>query len=263
MPGCTTPPTRRCRGQRRRPGRSRTSPTAPARRWAIARPGTTIRRRAGAGHRRLRSLDPRELTGHDVAQRNLAEPLTGAVVLLVARVSWVRGGQYRPHAGERLYLHASFDRIDGLVVGADVRMAGVKVGSVTARGGPARRIRPRWPSWCRRDDAAARHQRGNHQRRAAGRQIPGPGAGRDEKMLAPAARSPSPSRPISMEQLLGKFIFSATDLERAEAGRSQGKAGGRGEMTAPPERWPQRRRHAVACREKLKMLVENRAELPR
>ena len=41
-------------------------------------------------------------------------------------------------------LHASFDRIDGLAVGADVRVAGVKVGSVTVAPGSTRRpIRPR------------------------------------------------------------------------------------------------------------------------
>ncbi len=67
-------------------------------------------------------------------QRNLVETLVGAAVLLIALAfGWyvysttsIRGtrGAYE--------LTARFDRADGLTVGTDVRVSGIKVGSVTA-----------------------------------------------------------------------------------------------------------------------------------
>ena len=68
-----------------------------------------------------------------MAERRISEVLAGAVVLAVAigflgyavvKTGGAGGGGY--------VLHASFDRIDGLGPGSDVRMAGVKVGSVEA-----------------------------------------------------------------------------------------------------------------------------------
>ena len=64
--------------------------------------------------------------------RNIAEVLTGAVVLLVAAgfLAYAVANSGRTTvSGYELY--AKFEHIDGLGVGADVRMAGVKVGSVT------------------------------------------------------------------------------------------------------------------------------------
>ena len=64
-------------------------------------------------------------------RRNFAEVLIGAVVLLVAAgflaYAIAHSGRSAP-AGYQLY--ARFDHIDGLAVGSDVRVAGVKVGSV-------------------------------------------------------------------------------------------------------------------------------------
>jgi len=62
---------------------------------------------------------------------NLVESIIGAVVLLVA-------GWFLMFAYERTdvanvdgyTLQARFDRIDGLIVGSDVRVAGIKVGTV-------------------------------------------------------------------------------------------------------------------------------------
>ena len=66
-----------------------------------------------------------------MARRNAAEVLSGAVVLLVA-VGFL--GFAVAHSGRSSVsgytLTAKFDRIDGLPVGSDVRLAGVKVGSV-------------------------------------------------------------------------------------------------------------------------------------
>src|SRR3984957_10591600 len=64
-------------------------------------------------------------------RHGIAEVLTGAVVLLAAAGFL---GFAVAHSGRMVgtgyKLHASFDHIDGLNPGADVRIAGVKVGNV-------------------------------------------------------------------------------------------------------------------------------------
>ncbi len=67
--------------------------------------------------------------------RSLAEVATGAAVLLVAAAflgyAVLHSGRAGPlRGGDTQTFHARFDRIDGLPPGADVRIAGVKVGSV-------------------------------------------------------------------------------------------------------------------------------------
>jgi phospholipid/cholesterol/gamma-HCH transport system substrate-binding protein len=62
---------------------------------------------------------------------NLVESLIGALVLLVAGWFLVFAYERTDMASAGGYtLTARFDRIDGLGVGSDVRMAGIKVGSV-------------------------------------------------------------------------------------------------------------------------------------
>ena len=68
-----------------------------------------------------------------MAQRNLTELVAGAVVLLVAIgfLGYAVANTGRGHiAGYTL--NARFQAIDGLGIGADVRLAGVKVGSVNS-----------------------------------------------------------------------------------------------------------------------------------
>jgi ABC-type transporter Mla subunit MlaD len=68
-----------------------------------------------------------------MAQRNVTELAAGAVVLVVAIVFLGYAVVHTGHGDVGGYsLHADFDHIDGLTVGSDVRMAGVKVGNVTA-----------------------------------------------------------------------------------------------------------------------------------
>lgn len=67
-----------------------------------------------------------------MAKHNPAELATGAVVLAVAGgfllfAVFNTGKQFNR---EGYPLHAAFDHVDGLSLGADVRIAGVKVGSV-------------------------------------------------------------------------------------------------------------------------------------
>jgi len=65
---------------------------------------------------------------------NLVESIIGAVVLLVA--AWFLNFAYErteSSAGSGYELVARFDRIDGLNIGSDVRMSGIKIGTVTSQ----------------------------------------------------------------------------------------------------------------------------------
>lgn len=64
---------------------------------------------------------------------NRLEVLTGAAVLAVAVGFFVWAGQGRGlgNAADTYPLHASFRSVEGITLGTDVRMAGVKIGTVT------------------------------------------------------------------------------------------------------------------------------------
>jgi phospholipid/cholesterol/gamma-HCH transport system substrate-binding protein len=66
--------------------------------------------------------------------RNMVETLMGAVVLIVAALFLVFAYS-RADVGEvkGYTLRASFDRVDGVKPGADVRISGIKVGSVLSQ----------------------------------------------------------------------------------------------------------------------------------
>src|SRR5690242_530648 len=65
-------------------------------------------------------------------RRNLVEIVTGAAVLGVAAVFLAFAVSHSGRSTTSGYpLTARFERIDGLGIGADVRVAGVKVGAVT------------------------------------------------------------------------------------------------------------------------------------
>lgn len=64
---------------------------------------------------------------------NCVEVLTGAVVLAVAAgfLFWAGQGHGLGATGGSYPLHASFRSVEGIAPGTDVRMAGVKIGTVT------------------------------------------------------------------------------------------------------------------------------------
>jgi len=67
-------------------------------------------------------------------KNNLVETLIGAVVLAVAAFflfyAYNTSGKKQTSGGYEVL--AKFDRIDGLATGADVRMSGIKIGTVTS-----------------------------------------------------------------------------------------------------------------------------------
>jgi phospholipid/cholesterol/gamma-HCH transport system substrate-binding protein len=149
-----------------------------------------------------------------MAGRNISELLAGAVVLAVAVGFLGYAVANTGHGGGSGYtLHARFDRIDGITVGSDVRLAGVRVGTVTEA-----RIDPRTyqavvsftvekgielPT----DSSAVVTSDG-----MLGGKFLGIAPGGDTKMIADGGMVTITQSSVSLEDLLGKFIFSVSDL---------------------------------------------------
>jgi phospholipid/cholesterol/gamma-HCH transport system substrate-binding protein len=149
-----------------------------------------------------------------MASRGTAEVLTGAAVLLIAAGFL---GFAVAHSGRTesagYKLHAQFDHIDGLNPGADVRIAGVKVGSVLGM-----TIDPKTfladVTLTVRDNI---HLPKDTSVEVSSESLLGgkflnlsPGGA--DVQLAPGGVITITQSSISLEQLLGKFIFSAASL---------------------------------------------------
>ena len=166
-----------------------------------------------------------------MARRNVAEVATGAVVLLVAAGFLAYAMAHSGRSATSGYtLHANFDHIDGMPVGSDVRMAGVKVGSITAEVidpktyladvsfSVANAIR------LPKDSSAEITSDG-----LLGGKYLSLSPGGDEQMLADGGTLTITQSSVSLEQLLGKFIFSVTDMVNAvKGGSGSGSGGGTG-----------------------------------
>jgi len=149
-----------------------------------------------------------------VAQRNLSELLAGAVVLAVA-VGFlgyaVANTGRTPTAG--YVLHAAFERIDGLGAGSDVRLAGVKIGSIVETSVDPKTYQAQITFTVRPDvmlpvDSSAEIASDG----LLGGKVLSLVPGGDDKMLKDGGRIQITQSAVSLEQLLGKFIFSVSDL---------------------------------------------------
>jgi phospholipid/cholesterol/gamma-HCH transport system substrate-binding protein len=170
-----------------------------------------------------------------MAQRNLAELGAGAVVLLVA-VAFL--GYAVANTGRAtmagMTLNAKFDHIDGLSVGSDVRMAGVKVGSVSATS-----IDPQSyqaivnftvePSIKLPVDSSAEVTSDG----MLGGKYLSLSPGGDEKTLANGGTVTITQGSVSLEELLGKFIFSVSDLSSNVQKSLRENAKPQGDSAAP------------------------------
>ena len=149
-----------------------------------------------------------------MAQRNLSELVAGAAVLVVA-VGFL--GYAVANTGRSTVsgytLHAKFDRIDGVSVGSDVRLAGVKVGSVTSTGVDPQTFQAvvtftvasslKLPT-----DTSAEITSDSILGGKALSLVPGG----DEKLLTDGSEVTITQSAVSLEELLGKFIFNVGDL---------------------------------------------------
>jgi phospholipid/cholesterol/gamma-HCH transport system substrate-binding protein len=158
-----------------------------------------------------------------MAQRGKAEVLTGAAVLLVAVGFLVFAVAHSGRSPARGYeLHAQFDHVDGLSVGADVRIAGVKVGSVLRMG-----IDPQTylanVTFSVRDTIKLPKDSGAEvtSEGLLGGKFLSLSPGGDSAELPAGGTITVTQSSISLEQLLGKFIFSATSLADKTADKTK------------------------------------------
>jgi phospholipid/cholesterol/gamma-HCH transport system substrate-binding protein len=152
-----------------------------------------------------------------MAGRNPAEVITGAVVLLLAAgfLGYAVASTGRTSVSG-YELSARFSSIDGLSTGSDVRVAGVRVGRVTGTAIDPTTYQAvvsmdvqtsvKLPL----DSSAAVTSDG-----LLGGKYLALTPGGDEKMLAPGSVITITQGSVSLEQLLGKFIFSVTDMTNA------------------------------------------------
>jgi phospholipid/cholesterol/gamma-HCH transport system substrate-binding protein len=157
-----------------------------------------------------------------VKGRSIAEVAAGGVVLAVAAAflfyAVLHSGRGSA-AADGLRLTARFDKIDGLPNGADVRIAGVKVGSVTDT-----RIDPQSFN----AEVAMRVDRALRIPTDSSAEITSEGLlggkyvsivpGGSERALADNDRITETQGSVSLESLLGRFIFSVTQMNAAPAG---------------------------------------------
>jgi phospholipid/cholesterol/gamma-HCH transport system substrate-binding protein len=148
--------------------------------------------------------------------RSFAEIGTGAIVLAIAAgflfYAILHSGRGTATT-DGMALHASFDRIDGLSNGADVRIAGVKVGTVTDS-----RINPQ--SFSAEltlrvennlklpDDTSAEITSEGLLGGKYVSLVPGGSA----KLLKDGGTITETQGSVSLESLLGRFIFSVTQM---------------------------------------------------
>jgi len=160
-----------------------------------------------------------------MARHGVAETLTGACVLVVAlgflAYAVVHSGRT---AGTGYTLTARFDHIDGLARGADVRIAGVKIGSVTDE-----QIDPKSyqaiVSLSMRNDIHVSKDTGAEitSESLLGGKYVSLSPGGDETMLTAGQTITITQSSISLEQLLGKFIFSVTSMNNSGNPGPQGQ----------------------------------------
>jgi phospholipid/cholesterol/gamma-HCH transport system substrate-binding protein len=169
-----------------------------------------------------------------MGRHGVAEVLTGAIVLVVALAFLAFAVAHSGRtAGSGYTLQARFDRIDGLNIGGDVRIAGVKVGTVTDE-----YIDPKTFSAV----VTLSVRNGLELPKDTGASITSESLlggkyislspGGDETNLKPGQMITITQSSVSLEELLGKFIFSVTSLNGGKSGQGQ-QGGDQSQGSAP------------------------------
>lgn len=162
-----------------------------------------------------------------IRRSNAVETATGAVVILIAAGFL---GYAVAHSGRSVGsgypLHAAFDSIDGLRVGSDVKMAGVKVGSVTETGIDPKTYQATVTFTVEnrielpKDSSAAVISEG-----LLGGKYLLLQPGGDTANIPPGGRVTITQSSVNIEELLGKFVFSAANLASSKTSEQGGGAG--------------------------------------
>jgi phospholipid/cholesterol/gamma-HCH transport system substrate-binding protein len=174
-------------------------------------------------------------------QRNAIEPILGALVLAAAVAflffAYDKAGQ---HSTRGYPLIAQFSSIEGLETGSDVRIGGVKVGQVTSI-----TIDPKtYLAQVRlvvapeiqvpTDSVASISSEG-----LLGGKYLGLDPGASDDMLKPGARITRTQASVSLENLIGQFIYSGSGSsdksggDKSAAGKDSGGKGDAGGGSAP------------------------------
>jgi phospholipid/cholesterol/gamma-HCH transport system substrate-binding protein len=160
--------------------------------------------------------------------RNLIETVMGAAVLAVAVVFVVLAYTSASVSAVNGYqVDARFSRVDGLTVGSDVRLGGIKIGTVTGLSLDTATYQAVATLGIASDvllpaDSSARILSEG----LLGGSFVDIQPGGDEEMMAEGARFEFTQDPVNLVDLLGRFVFSAS--EQAGSQEDGGAAGGTG-----------------------------------
>ncbi len=152
--------------------------------------------------------------------RNVVETLLGAVVLVVAGLFVVFAYSTTNIRAVRGYeIVAKFDRIDGLATGSDVKLSGIKIGTIIEQ-----KLDPEtYRAVVRLSiDGAIKLPKDTVAQVATEGLLGGnfialvPGA--DDETIPPGGEIRYTQAPVNLVQLLGKFIFNAADSQSQGSG---------------------------------------------
>lgn len=148
--------------------------------------------------------------------RNTIEAVLGSVVLAIAAIflwfaySMADLGAHRGYA-----VHAKFDKIGGLKIGSDVRLSGIKIGTVSALALDEKTYQAQLTFTV---DATVKLPADTVAEVSSEGLLGGnflslvPGS--DEVMIAPGGVIKYTQSPVDLVQLLGRFIFSGADNQK-------------------------------------------------
>lgn len=149
-------------------------------------------------------------------KKNLLETLMGAVVLIVAGAFLVfayEGSQLRVEEGYTV--SAKFSNATGIALGSDVRVGGIKVGVVSDLGLDPQtyeavlKLQIRKNTLMPVDSSASISSSG-----LLGEKFVSLTPGADEKMLTEGGKIQFTQSSVSLEELIGKFMFSGGGVDK-------------------------------------------------